>query len=389
MWLTNSSIGRKLIMSVTGVCLILFLTFHVLMNAVAIVWPTAYNTICQLLGANWYALVASMGLAALFVIHIIYALILTLQNRKARGNDRYNVTTLPPHVEWSSNNMLVLGIVVVAFLVVHMIQFWAKMQLVEAISHDPATWATVAEAPANPAMGTLFLQAAFSQIWTPIVYIIGFVALWFHMNHGFWSMFQTAGWNNDTWMPRLKKIGLWWTTIVVGLFTIQAVWFTYQANSNAYLNNKELQEQYFENYVEIIQHDQELLQKEAMEIQVSGVSEEEMATKLSALQLAAEKKDILMRNAIKAFCKDLPQVKALILQEEMQKQQQGQMPAEMGGAEAAPEQQPEVAPEQQDQKAEEAKEPKAEEVAKEKKDAPAANDQKAEEAKKTNKTNKK
>ena len=126
-----------------------------------------------------------------------------------------------------------------------------------------------------------------------------------------------------------------------------------------------------------------------MEIQVSGVSEEEMATKLSALQLAAEKKDILMRNAIKAFCKDLPQVKALILQEEMQKQQQGQMPAEMGGAEAAPEQQPEVAPEQQDQKAEEAKEPKAEEVAKEKKDAPAANDQKAEEAKKTNKTNKK
>ena len=143
MWLTNSSIGRKLIMSITGVCLILFLTFHVLMNAVAIVWPTAYNTICQLLGANWYALVASMGLAALFVLHIVYAFILTLQNRKARGNDRYNVTTLPPHVEWSSNNMLILGLAVVAFLVVHMIQFWAKMQLVEAISHDPATWAIV------------------------------------------------------------------------------------------------------------------------------------------------------------------------------------------------------------------------------------------------------
>ena len=193
-------------MSVTGACLILFLTFHVLMNAVAIVWPTAYNTICQLLGANWYALVASMGLAALFVLHIVYAFILTLQNRKARGNDRYNVTTLPPHVEWSSNNMLVLGIVVVAFLAAHMIQFWAKMQLVEAISHDPATWALVDGAAANPAMGTLFLHAAFNEVWTPIVYIIGFVALWFHMNHGFWSMFQTAGWNNDTWLPRLKKI---------------------------------------------------------------------------------------------------------------------------------------------------------------------------------------
>lgn len=331
MWLTNSSIGRKLIMSITGACLILFLTFHVLMNAVAIVWPTAYNTICQLLGANWYALVASMGLAALFVLHIVYAFILTLQNRKARGNDRYNVTTLPPHVEWSSNNMLVLGIVVVAFLVVHMIQFWAKMQLVEALSHDPATWAVVDGAAANPAMGTLFIHAAFSEVWTPIVYIIGFVALWFHMNHGFWSMFQTAGWNNDTWLPRLKKVACWWTTIVVGLFTIQAVWFTYQAKENAYLNDKELQEQYFETYVETIQHDQEAFQSKAMEIQLSGADQSEMAVKMAELQKEVDAKSTIMTNAIKVFCKDLPQVKALILQEEEMQKMQQQAP--MGGGE--------------------------------------------------------
>ena len=331
MWLTNSSIGRKLIMSITGACLILFLTFHVLMNAVAIVWPTAYNTICQLLGANWYALVASMGLAALFVLHIVYAFILTLQNRKARGNDRYNVTTLPPHVEWSSNNMLVLGIVVVAFLVVHMIQFWAKMQLVEALSHDPATWAVVDGAAANPAMGTLFIHAAFSQVWTPIVYIIGFIALWFHMNHGFWSMFQTAGWNNDTWLPRLKKVACWWTTIVVGLFTIQAVWFTYQAKENAYLNDKELQEQYFETYVETIQHDQEAFQSKAMEIQLSGADQSEMAVKMAELQKEVDAKSTIMTNAIKVFCKDLPQVKALIRQEEEMQKMQQQAP--MGGGE--------------------------------------------------------
>ena len=318
-------------MSITGACLILFLTFHVLMNAVAIVWPTAYNTICQLLGANWYALVASMGLAALFVLHIVYAFILTLQNRKARGNDRYNVTTLPPHVEWSSNNMLVLGIVVVAFLVVHMIQFWAKMQLVEALSHDPATWAVVDGAAANPAMGTLFIHAAFSEVWTPIVYIIGFVALWFHMNHGFWSMFQTAGWNNDTWLPRLKKVACWWTTIVVGLFTIQAVWFTYQAKENAYLNDKELQEQYFETYVETIQHDQEAFQSKAMEIQLSGADQSEMAVKMAELQKEVDAKSTIMTNAIKVFCKDLPQVKALILQEEEMQQMQQQAP--MGGGE--------------------------------------------------------
>lgn len=334
MWLTNSSIGRKLIMSVTGACLILFLTFHVLMNAVAIVWPTAYNTICQLLGANWYALVASMGLAALFVLHIVYAFILTLQNRKARGNDRYNVTTLPPHVEWSSNNMLVLGIVVVAFLAAHMIQFWAKMQLVEAISHDPATWAAVDGAAANPAMGTLFLHAAFSEVWTPIVYIIGFVALWFHMNHGFWSMFQTAGWNNDTWLPRLKKVSLVWTSIVVGLFTIQAVWFTIEAKNGTYLNDEGLQKQYFENYVEAIQHDQQIFQEEAMKIQLSGVSEVEMGAKMAELQAKSEAKSTILTNAIKTFCKDLPQVKALIQQElAMQQAQMQGAGAPMGGGE--------------------------------------------------------
>ncbi len=230
MWLTNSSIGRKLVMCITGACLILFVTFHVLMNAVAIFWPSAYDLVCAFLGANWYALVASIGLAALFVIHIIYAVWLTLQNRKARGNDRYAVTSKPKQVEWASQNMLVLGIVILAFLVVHLIQFWAKMQLAEIIGHDAVHEGI--EVP--PAAGTLFLHIAFSQVWTPIVYIIGFIALWFHMNHGFWSMFQSCGWDNDVWIKRLKCIGCWWTSIVVGLFIAQAIVFTVRANTTSF-----------------------------------------------------------------------------------------------------------------------------------------------------------
>lgn len=108
MWLTCSSIGRKFVMAITGTCLVLFVTFHAAMNAVALLWPTAYNSICAFLGANWYALAASMGLALLFIVHIVYALWLTLQNRRARGNDRYKVTAGQPQVEWSSKNMLVL-----------------------------------------------------------------------------------------------------------------------------------------------------------------------------------------------------------------------------------------------------------------------------------------
>lgn len=229
-------------MAITGVCLVLFVTFHALMNGVAIFWPQAYNVICAFLGANWYALVASIGLAALFVIHIIYALCLTVQNRKARGNDRYDVVKKPAHVEWSSQNMLVLGIVVLAFLALHLCQFWAKMQLAE-LTHNPATLDGVTVAPQS---GTLFLHMAFSQWWTPVIYIIALVALWFHMNHGFWSMFQTAGWDNDIWMPRLKCIGKWWTTIVVGLFILQAIVFTVQAKNDTYLTCPVLTEQYEE-----------------------------------------------------------------------------------------------------------------------------------------------
>ena len=223
MWLTNSSLGRKVVMSVTGLFLILFVTFHVLMNAVALISGDAYNAVCEFLGANWYALIATAILAAGFIVHILYAFWLTLQNRKARGNDRYAVNDRPKSVEWASQNMLVLGIIVVAFMVVHFVQFWAKMQLVE-VMHQVGCGDEMAVAFA--ADGMHHIEAAFSQVWTLPVYLIGLAALWFHMTHGFWSSFQTIGVSNNKWIPRCKTIGNWWATIVIGLFAIQAIVFT-------------------------------------------------------------------------------------------------------------------------------------------------------------------
>lgn len=233
-------------MAVTGVALVLFVTFHVLMNAVAIFWPTAYNQVCEFLGANWYALIGSIGLAALFVIHIVYACWLTVQNRAARGTDRYAVTSRPPQVEWSSKNMLVLGIVIVAFLGLHLIQFWAKMQLQEVLHHDLTVLPQLDGVPAGPAQGTLFLQMAFANDWSWAVYLIGFVALWFHMTHGFWSMFHSIGWDNNRWLSRLKCIANIWTSVVVALFVAEVVVFTVLAHKNYYVENEQLQEQYAE-----------------------------------------------------------------------------------------------------------------------------------------------
>lgn len=267
MWLTSSSVGRKFIMALTGAALVLFITFHCVVNSVAIFWPSAYNVICEFLGANWYALVATMGLAALFVIHIIYAFWLTIQNRKARGADRYAVTARPKGVEWSSQNMLVLGIVVVAFLALHLYHFWAKMQLVEITSHSINGWHQYEGASVPPTAGTLFIQEVFSQWWVLVTYLIGFVALWFHMTHGFWSMFQSIGWDSTVWIPRLKKISNWWTTIVVGLFAIQAVVFYVQAQDNFYINDKDLEKQYMESFMKHAQEEAQEVDPQGPEMQ--------------------------------------------------------------------------------------------------------------------------
>ena len=107
MWLINSPIGRKVVMSVTGLCLILFLTFHCCMNVAAFFSRDAYNMVCEFLGSHWYAVAGTAALAFLAVCHIVYAFILTAQNRRARGPQRYEVTSRRPEVSWASQNMLV------------------------------------------------------------------------------------------------------------------------------------------------------------------------------------------------------------------------------------------------------------------------------------------
>ena len=176
MWLSNSSIGRKVVMSITGLFLVLFLTFHMCMNLVALISPAGYNAVCQFLGANWYALAGTVILAAGAVLHIVYAFWLTLQNRKARGNDRYLVNTRPQTVEWASQNMLVLGIIVLLGLVLHLFNFWYKMQLNEIVGHLPEV---------NPHDGIALIRETFGCPIYVVIYLIWFVALWFHLTHGF------------------------------------------------------------------------------------------------------------------------------------------------------------------------------------------------------------
>ena len=220
MWLINSSIGRKVVMSVTGIALILFLTFHGCMNLVALFSEEGYNMICEFLGANWYAVVATLGLAALAVIHIVYAFILTAQNRTARGDNRYEVSTTvnAGKVEWASKNMLVLGLIVVLGLLLHLWNFWYNMMFAELIGAMPAI---------SPTDGFGWIKETFSNPVFSVLYLVWLVALWFHLSHGFWSALQTLGWNGKTWFCRWKIIGIIYVTLLLLCFVavVLAFWF--------------------------------------------------------------------------------------------------------------------------------------------------------------------
>jgi len=211
-WLIKSSIGRKFVQSISGFFLILF-------SAIPHVdEPGAHLQLRRLqlyrqrgAGCHWWAIIGTGVIALGFVIHILYAIILTLQNRKARGTDRYASSSKTP-TAWSSQNMFVLGLFILLFLILHLYQFWYNMQfkelfMMEGARHDSA----------------ILVEEVFSQMWVVIVYIAAFVALWFHLTHGFWSALHTVGWDNTVWMKRLKVLGNIVATLISLGFIIVAL----------------------------------------------------------------------------------------------------------------------------------------------------------------------
>ena len=218
MWLFNSSIGRKVIMSLTGIALILFLTFHMSMNLVALFSGEAYNMVCEFLGANWYAVVATMGLAGLAMLHIVYAFILTAQNRRARGSERYAVVDKPKKVEWASQNMLVLGIIILLGLLLHLFNFWYNMMFAE-LMHM--------EMKFSPSDGFAYIKDTFANPVFVVLYVIWIVAIWLHLSHGFWSAMHTLGVNGKVWFKRWQVIGLVYSTILMLGFLVVVLAFAF------------------------------------------------------------------------------------------------------------------------------------------------------------------
>ena len=221
-----SSITKKLIMSISGLFLIVFLLLHMTINFFSVIdsFTGKYGAADGLfqVGCDFMALpvvtIMVPVLAAGFLVHIVYAFILTINNLKARGGyNRYEVASKAKAESWAAKNMFVLGIVVLGLLVFHLNHFWAKMQLAE--------W--MGEHAANPYD---LLNATFQHWWMVLIYIVWFCALGLHLSHGFWSAFQSIGFSNKKWEKRLTWIGHIFVAIIVLGFTAVAINACMQAN---------------------------------------------------------------------------------------------------------------------------------------------------------------
>lgn len=226
MFIFNSSIGKKFIQSISGAFLILFLLLHGTINFFSVIDTFtgkfgAPDGLFQL-GCDFMALpivtIMVPVLALGFVVHIGYGCWLTFQNLAARGGiKRYEVSSKAATDSWSARNMFVLGILILGALGLHLMDFWAHMQLQEFMGNE-------AENPYT------LLTTTFGPWWLTTLYLLWFVAVWFHLCHGFWSMFQTIGWSGQKWMKRLKVIGIIVATLIFLIFAAVAVNAFIQAN---------------------------------------------------------------------------------------------------------------------------------------------------------------
>ena len=231
MFIFNSSIGKKFIQSITGAFLIVFLLLHATINFFSVLDSLSgkfniaaadeklfsagdglFKMGCDFMSTGFISVMVPI-LALGFIIHIVYGSWLAWQNMKARGGfKRYEVPSKAGADSWAAKNMVVLGILILGFICFHLTHFWAKMQLPEMFG--------VGNYENNP---YLLLMVTFGKWWVLVLYIVWFVALWLHVNHGFWSMFQTVGWNGRIWFKRLKVIGIIVSTLICASFIVTAI----------------------------------------------------------------------------------------------------------------------------------------------------------------------
>ncbi len=204
-----SSLTKKIIISLSGLFLLVFLALHLVLNLTAICSREWYEAVCEFMDTNIAIKLMVPVLVLGFVIHLAFATAFEFKNWAARPRElKYAVATHTKGVSWSAKNMFVLGIVVILGIVLHLFNFWSKMQLQGFLGNE--------EENAYDLVVNLFSCKCFV-----LIYAIWIIAIFFHVQHGFWSAFQSIGLNNSKWLPRLQflsKVYAW--IILIGYLSI-------------------------------------------------------------------------------------------------------------------------------------------------------------------------
>ena len=197
----SASIGRKVFMSLTGLFLISFLTLHLTLNLLLIFDDTGvlFNQAAHFMATNPLIKIMEPILALGFIIHIIWAGWITLDNMRARPQGYASGDQL---LKWwaPSKNMFILGGMILVFLVLHIFNFWVKLKLTGDPTLSKPTGTGIEMHNTYELVKTLFVNFPLYDV----LYIIGGILVGLHISHGFWSAFQTIGLSNINWMKRLK-----------------------------------------------------------------------------------------------------------------------------------------------------------------------------------------
>src|SRR5690606_22463562 len=219
-WVTKtlrSTLGRKLIMALTGLFLILFLTGHVTGNLQLFYndGGEAFNIYAKFMTTNPVVKILSYLTYISVIGHVIYSIILSRHNNAARPIG-YAVSGGPTNSSAASRNMGILGTIILVFLAGHMYAFWYQM-------HWGAIPMVTYEGVEYKDLYTV-VQAAFQQLWLVIWYVVAMAFLAFHLSHGFASAFQSMGWNHPKYSPAIRAVGLAYCIVVPALFAAMPVY---------------------------------------------------------------------------------------------------------------------------------------------------------------------
>lgn len=213
-WLTttfSSSLGKKLIMALTGLFLCTFLVVHLIGNLQLLKADggASFNLYAKFMTSNPLIKTTSYLLYLSILGHAFWGLSLVFKNKKARpvGYHASNNSST-----WNSRNMGLLGTIVLAFIIGHMAQFWWKY-------HNPGSSYPLVTIEGEQYYDLYIMVIhAFKEAWMVGLYVIAMAAIAFHLHHGFQSAFQTLGINHVKYTPTIKVIGAVFAYVIPAVF---------------------------------------------------------------------------------------------------------------------------------------------------------------------------